>query len=277
MADAAKALSKRPEALTPRAIVEELDRYIVGQRAAKRAVAVALRNRWRRQQVPGAMRDEISPKNIMLIGPTGVGKTEIARRLAKLANAPFVKVEASKFTEVGYVGRDVDSMVRDLAETAVSMLREEERERARPRAREHAEDRLLDALSPSARPTRTPTGAIPLPGAGVPATPPEDSSTREDLRRLLHDGRLNDRTVEIDVTESGQAFADVFSGTGMEEMVLNLQNMFPQNKRTKHRKMTVPEALEALTDEELGKLIDMDRITKEAIRRAEQDGIIFID
>jgi len=153
MAEPSPGISKRALALTPRAIVEELDRYIVGQRAAKRAVAVALRNRWRRQQVPGTMRDEISPKNIMLIGPTGVGKTEIARRLAKLAHAPFIKVEASKFTEVGYVGRDVDSMVRDLAETAVSMLREEERERAKPRARENAEDRLLDILLP---PTRAP-------------------------------------------------------------------------------------------------------------------------
>ena len=278
MAEFSRAASKRAEALTPRAIVEELDRYIVGQRAAKRAVAVALRNRWRRQQVPGAMRDEISPKNIMLIGPTGVGKTEIARRLAKLANAPFIKVEASKFTEVGYVGRDVDSMVRDLAETAVSMLREEEREHARPRAREHAEDRLLDALLPSSRPMRTPTGAIPLPGAvSLVETPTGENATREDLRRLLRDGKLNDRTVELDISESGQSFANVFSGTGMEEMVLNLQNMFPQNKQTKHRRLTVPEALEALTDEELGKLVDMDRVTKEAIRRAEQDGIIFID
>jgi ATP-dependent HslUV protease ATP-binding subunit HslU len=278
MADGTRAASKRPEALTPRAIVEELDRYIVGQRAAKRAVAVALRNRWRRQQVPGPMRDEISPKNIMLIGPTGVGKTEIARRLARLANAPFIKVEASKFTEVGYVGRDVDSMVRDLAETAVSMLREEERERARPRAREHAEERLLDALVPSSRPARTPSGAIPLPGMVAPAeASASDASTREDVRRLLRDGKLDERTVEIDISEGGQSFVDVFSGTGMEEMVLNLQNMFPQNKRTKHRKLTVPEALEALTDEEVGKLIDMDRVTKEAIRRAEQDGIIFID
>jgi ATP-dependent HslUV protease ATP-binding subunit HslU len=276
MAGSALGNAKRGEALTPRAIVEELDRYIVGQRAAKRAVAVALRNRWRRQQVPGDMRDEISPKNIMLIGPTGVGKTEIARRLARLANAPFVKVEASKFTEVGYVGRDVDSMVRDLAETAVSMLREEERERVRPRAREHAEERLLDVLLPPARSARTPSGAIALPGAGSESVPLE-TGTREDLRKLLRDGKLADRMVEVDTSESGQAFADVFSGTGMEEMVLNLQNMFPQNKRTKHRRLSVPEALEALTDEEIGKLLDMDRITKEAIRRAEQNGIIFID
>ena len=271
--------SKRPEALTPRAIVEELDRYIVGQREAKRAVAVALRNRWRRQQVPPPMRDEISPKNIMLIGPTGVGKTEIARRLAKLAGAPFVKVEASKFTEVGYVGRDVDSMVRDLAETAVSMLREEERERSRPRARENAEERLLDVLLPPARPARTPLGSLAgaPPAPEVPTAPAPDTSTRENLRLLLHEGKLNDKSVEIDTSDTPQSFIDVFSGTGMEEMVVNLQSMFPQSKRTKRRRLTIPEALEALTEEEAAKLIDMERLTKEAIRRAEQDGIIFID
>ena len=270
---------KRPEALTPRAIVEELDRYIVGQREAKRAVAVALRNRWRRQQVPPPMRDEISPKNIMLIGPTGVGKTEIARRLAKLAGAPFVKVEASKFTEVGYVGRDVDSMVRDLAETAVSMLRDEERERLRPRARENAVERLLDVLLPPARPGRTPLGSLAgaPPAPEVPAAPAADTSTRENLRLLLHEGKLNDKSVEIDTSDTPQSFIDVFSGTGMEEMVLNLQSMFPQSKRTKRRRLTIPEALEALTEEEAAKLIDMERLTKEAVRRAEQDGIIFID
>jgi ATP-dependent HslUV protease ATP-binding subunit HslU len=270
---------KRPQDLTPRAIVEELDRYIVGQKAAKRAVAVALRNRWRRQQVPPPMRDEIAPKNIMLIGPTGVGKTEIARRLAKLAGAPFVKVEASKFTEVGYVGRDVDSMVRDLAETAVSMLREEERERVRPRARENAEERLLDILLPPAprpRPTSTATStAIPLP---PPDAPPVENATRESLRRLLREGKLDDRMVEIDTADSPTSFVDVFSGTGMEEMVLNLRDMMPQGaRRTKRRRLPLPEALQALTDEEANKLIDVERLQKDAIRRAEQSGIIFID
>ena len=283
--------SRSAESLTPRAIVEELDRYIVGQKNAKRAVAVALRNRWRRQQVEPPMRDEISPKNIMLIGPTGVGKTEIARRLAKLAGAPFVKVEASKFTEVGYVGRDVDSMVRDLAETAVAMVREEERERVRPRARYSAEDRLLDILLPPPRGGRTGSSAstapaissaIPLGPTGGSETNSEPSSgesaTRESLRRMLREGKLDDRKVEVETADSPQSVIDVFSGTGMEEMVLNLKDMLPGgNRRTKKHRVTVPEAMEILIEEEVAKLIDQDRVTKEAMRRAEQSGIIFID
>ncbi|HXT97099.1 MAG TPA: ATP-dependent protease ATPase subunit HslU [Polyangia bacterium] len=270
---------KRPQDLTPRAIVEELDRYIVGQKAAKRAVAVALRNRWRRQQVPPPMRDEIAPKNIMLIGPTGVGKTEIARRLARLAGAPFVKVEASKFTEVGYVGRDVDSMVRDLAETAVSMLRDEERERLRPRARDNAEERLLDVLLPPAPRARPAAIGVPSQMPPPPAPePPSDNATRESLRKLMREGKLDDKMVEIDTADSPASFVDVFSGTGMEEMVLNLRDMLPQGARkTKRRRLPLPEALEVLTEEEANKLIDVERLQKDAIRRAEQSGIIFID
>jgi len=280
--------SRSPQALTPRVIVEELDRYIVGQRAAKRAVAIALRNRWRRQQVPESLRDEIAPKNIIMIGPTGVGKTEIARRLAKLAQAPFLKVEASKFTEVGYVGRDVDSIVRDLIEISVKLVKDEEREKVRPRARENAEERLLDLLLPPApgpRPVTAPFGLSPSgttaqpPPAAAPAPPADPQrETREKLRELLHAGKLDDRQVEVEVSESPMSFVDIFGGTGLEEMVINLKDMIPGGgRRTRRRRVRVPEAWDLLVEEESQKLIDMERVIKEAVFRAENSGIVFID
>jgi ATP-dependent HslUV protease ATP-binding subunit HslU len=265
--------------LTPRAIVEELDRYIVGQKNAKRAVAIALRNRWRRQQVPEHLRDEIAPKNIIMIGPTGVGKTEIARRLAKLAAAPFLKVEASKFTEVGYVGRDVDSIVRDLTEIAVKLVRDEEQAKVRGRAREHAEERLLDLLLP---PRARSFSDRPTPGASLPppenATSPE-ADTREKLRQLLRAGKLDDRVVEVEATEEQHPFLQIFSGSGVEEMGLSSMKDLLGNlgRRTRRRKVKVPEALELLTTEEAGKLIDMDKVQRDAVHRAEQSGIVFLD
>ncbi len=253
---------------TPRETVSELDRYIVGQREAKRAVAIALRNRWRRMQVPDPLRDEIAPKNIIMIGPTGVGKTEISRRLAKLAQAPFIKVEASKFTEVGYVGRDVESIIRDLTELAVTMVREEEKEKNRVTARELAEDRLLDLLLP------------PVPKTiGMAPPPPDPSDTREKLRRMLREGRLDDRTVEIEVTKSVSPMIEVMTPQGMEEIESNLREMF-QNlmpKRSKKTTMRVPEALDTLAQEEAARLIDQEAATREAIRRVEQSGIVFLD
>jgi ATP-dependent HslUV protease ATP-binding subunit HslU len=256
--------------LTPRAIVEELDRYIVGQRAAKRAVAIALRNRWRRQQVPEHLRDEIAPKNIIMIGPTGVGKTEIARRLAKLAAAPFLKVEASKFTEVGYVGRDVDSIVRDLTEISVKLVRDEEQVKVRGRARDAAEERLLDLLLPPQR-----RGGPPPP----PDAPDPESATREKLRGLLRQGKLDDRVVEVEATEESNPFLQVFTGSGVEEMGLSsMKDLLGSfGKRTKRRKVKVPEALEILAADEAQKLIDMDKVQKEAIHRAENSGIVFLD
>jgi ATP-dependent HslUV protease ATP-binding subunit HslU len=268
-------------ALTPREIVGELDRYIVGQAAAKRAVAIAMRNRWRRQMVPAELREEIHPKNIILIGPTGVGKTEIARRLAKLAQAPFVKVEASKFTEVGYVGRDVESMVRDLVEAAISLVREEETQKVKLRAEELAEDRLVELLSghggagSSAR--AGPFGFAPPPS---PTAAPLGDAEREKLRAQLRTGTLDDREVEIEVADNSMAFMRNFSGQGMEEIGFNLQDLFknlPGMNKTRKRKLRVPDALKALAQEEAGRLVDEDRVRREALARAEAHGIIFID
>jgi ATP-dependent HslUV protease ATP-binding subunit HslU len=259
-----------PHTMTPREIVSELDRYIVGQRAAKRAVAIALRNRWRRQHVAEDLRDEIAPKNIIMIGPTGVGKTEISRRLAKLANAPFVKVEASKFTEVGYVGRDVESIIRDLVELGIAIVKAEEREKVERQAREAAEDRLLDLLLPP-RPTAP---------DDVPAEAAESvDSTREKLRRMLRDGRLDERMVELEVTRTVSPMVEILTPQGMEEMELNLKDLFSNllPKRTKKTRVRVPDALGTLTAEEANRLVDMEFVSKEAIRRVEQSGIVFLD
>jgi ATP-dependent HslUV protease ATP-binding subunit HslU len=259
--------------MTPREIVSELDRYIVGQKDAKRAVAIALRNRWRRQQVADELRDEIAPKNIIMIGPTGVGKTEISRRLAKLAQAPFVKVEASRFTEVGYVGRDVESMIRDLAELAVNMVKEEEKEKVRIRARESAEDKLLDLLLPP-----RPVGIRP---EGAPGADREDDAqaTREKLRRLLREGKLDDRLVDIELSASAAPMLQIMTPQGMEEIEQNLKDLFSNlmPKKTKHRRVKVSEAMEMLTQEEATRLIDMEAVAKEAVRRVEHTGIVFID
>ncbi len=268
--------------LTPAEIVSELDKYIIGQKDAKRMVAIALRNRWRRQQVPEPLRDEITPKNIIMIGPTGVGKTEIARRLARLAQSPFLKVEASKFTEVGYVGRDVESMIRDLTDLAVNMVRSEEIEIVKKRAEEIAEEKLLDILLPPKRQTDSrEQQALPEPEtievAKEEAT--QADTTREKLRKLLHKGALDDRYVDIEVPDRNFPNIEIFAGTGMDDMDYNLREMIGSMmpRRTKRRKVKIPEAREILIQEESQRLIDMDKVMKTAIERAEHSGIIFLD
>src|ERR1700742_4162749 len=285
------------EDLTPREIVAELDKHVVGQRAAKRAVAIALRNRMRRQKLPPDIADEIMPKNIIMIGPTGVGKTEIARRLGKLTNSPFLKVEASKFTEVGYVGRDVESIVRDLVEISIDMVREEKLEEVEDKAELNAEERLLDLLLPPL----TAAPAAPAPDATGPQvveghhntltfpSPATDGSqqshqqshqrTREKLRQQFREGKLDDRTVEIDVREKNAPSFEIISNQGVEEMDINLKDILPNlfGQRTKKRKMKVAEAFEYLITEEEGRLIDMDQVTRAAVERVENSGIVFLD
>ncbi len=271
------------KALTPREIVEKLDQYIIGQGEAKRAVAIALRNRWRRQNVSAELGEEISPKNIIMIGPTGVGKTEIARRLAKLDNAPFLKVEASKFTEVGYVGRDVESMIRDLVELAINMAKAEEQENVRAKATALAEEALLDVLLPP-KPVERSVGEMMSDekeiSTGEVERSRQEDTTREKLRRFLHEGRLDGRYVEIEISEQRSGpMIEIFSTAGIEDMGMNIKelfgNMFPPKK--KKCRVMVPEALEILTQEQAQTLVDMEKVTKTAIRRVEQSGIIFLD
>ncbi len=262
--------------LTPREIVQELDKYIIGQDRAKRSVAIALRNRWRRQQVEGHLREEILPNNIILIGPTGVGKTEISRRLAKLAQAPFIKVEATKFTEVGYVGRDVESIIRDLVDIAMNMVREEKKRAVEPRAREQAMERLLDILIP-AHPSRSAATAEDLDFAESPEA--KHQRTREKFRQKLLNGELDDRVVEIDMPSETMPMMQIFSPVGIEEMGINIQELFGNlmPKKIKKRKVKVPEALAILTQQEAQKLIDMEEVIREAIQRVENSGIVFLD
>jgi ATP-dependent HslUV protease ATP-binding subunit HslU len=265
--------------LTPREIVAELDKHVIGQNAAKRAVAIALRNRMRRQKLAPELAEEVIPKNIIMIGPTGVGKTEIARRLAKLANSPFLKVEASKFTEVGYVGRDVESMIRDLVDIAIDMVREEKLEDVADKAELNAEERLLDILLPpvASRSGESNTGGLVL--EGTSSSSESQGRTREKLRQQLREGKLDDRMVEIDVRERNFPSFEIISNQGVEEMDVNIKDMLPNlfGQRTKKRKLKVNEAFEYLIQEEEQRLIDMDQVTRIAIDRVEDSGIIFLD
>jgi ATP-dependent HslUV protease ATP-binding subunit HslU len=262
--------------LTPRQIVAELDKHVVGQAAAKRAVAIALRNRTRRQQLPADMADEVAPKNILMIGPTGVGKTEIARRLARLAQSPFIKVEASKYTEVGYVGRDVESMVRDLVGIAVDLVRAERLEEVKTKAAQNAEERLLDLLLPPARPVSAVTPPTDHKGAREPA---DSSSTREWFREQLRAGRLDARAVDVEVREKVTPSLEIMSAGGVEDLSASLKEMLPGlfSGRSRTRRLKVPEALDYLTREEEQKLVDMESVSRLAVDRVEQSGIIFID
>jgi ATP-dependent HslUV protease ATP-binding subunit HslU len=277
---------KPDQSFTPRETLAELDKFIVGQAEAKRSVAIALRNRWRRRQVPSPLREEIAPKNIIMIGPTGVGKTEIARRLATLAQSPFIKVEASKYTEVGYVGRDVESMVRDLVELAINMVKKEEKERIQGVAEANAEDRILDLLLPplpsgqAIGPDGNQSFTIEKPDLPMKTGDEQQNSTREKFRKMLRDGMLDDRELEVAVSESkAMPMVEIMTTSGMEDMQSNLQDAFSKifPRKQEARKMKIPEAMEAVTKEETEKLVDMDKVVKEALRRTEQSGIIFLD
>jgi ATP-dependent HslUV protease ATP-binding subunit HslU len=272
-------MDKTSQELTPRQIVKELDKYIIGQNAAKRMVAIALRNRWRRQQVTSDLREEIMPNNIILIGPTGVGKTEISRRLAKLAQAPFSKVEASKFTEVGYVGRDVESMIRDLVDISVNMVREEMAQSVQSKAHETAIERLLDILVPKIRIPSQPTLLEENQSTPAESSEERQEKTREKFREKLLAGELDERQVELDMSLDSMPMMQIFSPVGIEELGLNIREMFGNlmPKKTKKRKVKVKEALTILTQEEAQKLIDMDTVTREAMKRVENSGIIFLD
>jgi len=263
--------------LKPIEIVKALDKYIIGQHDAKRSVAIALRNRWRRQQVTNELKDEIAPKNIILIGPTGVGKTEISRRLAKMADSPFIKVEASKFTEVGYVGRDVESMVRDLLELTVNMLKGREQEQIKPKAEEAAEERMLDLLLPPRKAQEQQSDDDPIQLFDQESL--KENATRNKLRKKLKDGYFEDRYVDMDVPENNMPVVEIFSNVGMEEMGINMKDMFGSMlpKNTKRRKMLIPEAMKILIQEEVQRLVDMEKVTKNAIEKVEQSGIIFLD